>query len=71
MSSPHGPYELGPIDATMGSKALRGSEFGKNCLNSDCSLQPRNMELELLVITNQHSAMNMYSGLTPVRVIFV
>jgi hypothetical protein len=39
MSSPHGPYELGPIDATMGSKALRGSEFGKNCLSSNCSLQ--------------------------------
>uniref|UniRef100_A0A2N9G7S5 Calcium-transporting ATPase n=1 Tax=Fagus sylvatica TaxID=28930 RepID=A0A2N9G7S5_FAGSY len=35
MSSPHGPYELGRTHATMGSKALRGSEFGKNCLGSD------------------------------------
>jgi hypothetical protein len=52
MSSPHGPFELGPTDATMGSKALRGSEFGKNFLSLDCSLQPENMELESLVITN-------------------
>ena len=35
----------------------------KNCLSSDCRLQPACMKSELLVIADQHAAVNTFPGL--------
>ena len=35
----------------------------KSRLSSDCGLQPAHMKLELLVIANQHVAVNTFPGL--------
>ena len=48
---------------TEGSEPARGSETDKSGLSSDCGLQPAHMKSELLVIANQHVAVNAFPGL--------
>ena len=66
-SNHHAPYVLGYTRATMavtkGCHLARGSETEKNGLSSDCGLQPAHMKLELLVIANQHVAVNAFPGI--------
>jgi hypothetical protein len=66
-SNHHAPYDLGYTRATMGgtkgSKAARPSESHKATLSSDCRLQLACMKPELLVIADQHAAVNTFPGL--------
>ena len=66
-SNHHAPYVLGYTRATMAgtkrSKAARRSKTQKSTLSSDCGLQPAHMKLELLVIADQHAAVNTFPGL--------
>ena len=66
-SSPHGLYAQGHTRATMGGtmgcKTARWSESQKAVLSSDWSLQLDSMKLELLVIADQHAAVNTFPGL--------
>ena len=48
---------------TKGSKAARRSESHKAGLSSDRGLQPAHVKSELLVIANQHVAVNAFPGL--------
>ncbi|KAK4761844.1 hypothetical protein SAY87_029728 [Trapa incisa] len=57
-AGPHTCYN-GNYNGKQGCKAER---IRKDCLSSDCSLQLGNMKLELLVIADQHAAVNMYPG---------
>ena len=47
---------------TKGSEAARWSKSQKLRPSSDCSLQPDCMKLELLVIADQHAAVNTFPG---------
>ena len=66
-SNHHALYVLGYTRATMvGTKSgelVKVSESQKAGLSSDCGLQPAHMKLELLVIANQHVAVNAFPGL--------
>ena len=66
-SNHHAPYVLGYTRATMavteGSERATWSESQKNGLSSDCGLQPAHMKTELLVIADQHAAVNAFPGL--------
>ena len=66
-SNHHAPYVLGYTRATMGittgSKPVMVSQSLKNTPSSDCSLKLENMKSELLVIANQHVAVNTFPGL--------
>ena len=66
-SNHHAPYDLGYTRATMvitkRSGVVRPSGSQKNHLSSDCGLQPAHMKLELLVIADQHAAVNTFPGL--------
>ncbi len=66
-SSPHGPYDQGYTRATMqGTKScetVRWSQSQKTLLSSDRSLQLDFLKLELLVIADQHAAVNTFPGL--------
>ena len=67
-SNHHAPYDLGYTRATMaGTKRkcniARWSKSHKAGLSSDCGLQPAHMKLELLVIADQHAAVNTFPGL--------
>ena len=66
-SSRHGPYVLGFTHATMGAtegrEPARGSQSQKAGLSSDCRLQLACMKPELLVIADQHAAVNTFPGL--------
>ena len=66
-SNHHAPYVLGYTRATMagtkGSEPVRGSESQKAGPSSDCGLQPAHMKSELLVIADQHAAVNAFPGL--------
>ena len=66
-SSPHGPYVQGYTRTTMagteGRKTARWSQSLKGTLSSDWSLQLDSMKLELLVIADQHAAVNTFPGL--------
>ena len=66
-SNHHAPYVLGYTRATMattkGSEPVTVSESQKSSLSSDCGLQPACMKLELLVIADQHAAVNTFPGL--------
>ena len=66
-SNHHAPYDLGYTRATMvvteGSNPAKVSKPQKSHLSSDCGLQPAHMKLELLVIANQHVAVNTFPGL--------
>ena len=48
---------------TEGSETVMSSETQKSTLSSDCGLQPAHMKLELLVIADQHAAVNTFPGL--------
>jgi hypothetical protein len=48
---------------TEGSEAAMQSKTGKPGLSSDWGLQPAPMKWELLVIANQHVAVNTFPGL--------
>ncbi len=67
MSSHHGPYGLGYTHDTMvvttGRNAAMRSQSFKGHLSSDWGLQLAPMKLELLVIADQHAAVNTFSGL--------
>ena len=66
-SNHHAPYDLGYTRTTMGrtegSEAARRSESQKTPPRSDCRLQPACMKSELLVIADQHAAVNTFPGL--------
>ena len=48
---------------TKGSEPARGSGTRKSTLSSDRGLQPAHVKLELLVIADQHAAVNTFPGL--------
>ena len=66
-SNHHAPYDLGYTRNTMAVN--RGKQYSdaeqnpKNGLSSDCRLQLAYMQLELLVIADQHAAVNTFPGL--------
>jgi hypothetical protein len=66
-SSHHGSYAQGCTRATMagtkGRDTARWSQSQKTGLSWDCSLQLDCMNLELLVIADQHAAVNTFPGL--------
>ena len=66
-SNHHAPYDLGYTRATMAttqrSEVARRSRSQKSGPSSDCGLQPAHMKPELLVIANQHVAVNTFPGL--------
>ena len=66
-SSHHAPYDLGYTRTTMvvnrGKRYREVEQNPKNGLSSDCRLQLAYMKLELLVIADQHAAVNTFPGL--------
>ena len=66
-SNHHALYDLGYTRNTMAIN--RGKQSGdkeqtpKHYLSSDCRLQPACMKPELLVIADQHAAVNTFPGL--------
>ena len=66
-SNHHAPYDLGYTRTTM--VVNRGKQYRevepnpKNGPSSDCRLQLAYMKLELLVIADQHAAVNTFPGL--------
>ena len=66
-SNHHAPYDLGYTRTTMATN--RGKQYRemeqtpKSGLSSDCRLQLACMKLELLVIADQHAAVNTFPGL--------
>ena len=66
-SNHHAPYDLGYTRATMAttkrSEPERGSESQKSGPSSDRGLQPAHVKSELLVIADQHAAVNTFPGL--------
>ncbi len=66
-SNHHAPYVLGYTRATMGGttgcEAARCSQTPKTVRSSDCRLQLACMKPELLVIADQHAAVNSFPGL--------
>ena len=66
-SNHHAPYDLGYTRTTMAvNRGKQGSDpeqNPKNGLSSDCRLQLACMKSELLVIADQHAAVNTFPGL--------
>ncbi len=66
-SNHHAPYDLGYTRATMAlnkeSKTARWSKTQKQPPSSDCRLQLACTKSELLVIADQHAAVNTFPGL--------
>ena len=66
-SSHHAPYVLGYTRTTMvgnrGKQSREAEQNPKSRLSSDCRLQLACMKLELLVIADQHAAVNTFPGL--------
>ena len=66
-SNHHAPYDLGHTRTTMainnGKRSREVERNPKNGLSSDCRLQPAYMKPELLVIADQHAAVNTFPGL--------
>ena len=66
-SSHHAPYVLGctraTMPGTMGCDAARRSESHKTGPSSDRRLQLAFVKSELLVIADQHAAVNTFPGL--------
>ena len=66
-SNHHAPYDLGYTRNTMavnnGKQSREVERTPKNGLSSDCRLQPACMKSELLVIADQHAAVNTFPGL--------
>ena len=66
-SNHHALYDLGYTRTTMavnkGDRNREVEEIDKNGLSSDCRLQLAYMKSELLVIADQHAAVNTFPGL--------
>ena len=66
-SNHHAPYDLGYTRTTMtvnrGMLSREVELTPKSGLSSDCSLKPDCMKMELLVIADQHAAVNTFPGL--------
>ena len=66
-SNHHAPYDLGYTRTTMainrGQQSSDAERIPKNCPSSDCRLQLAYMKTELLVIADQHAAVNTFPGL--------
>ena len=66
-SNHHAPYDLGYTRTTMvvnrGKQDREVEQTPKNDPSSDCRLQLAYMKLELLVIADQHAAVNTFPGL--------
>ena len=66
-SNHHAPYDLGYTRNTMvinrGKQSREAEQNPKNDLSSDRRLQPACMKSELLVIADQHAAVNTFPGL--------
>ena len=66
-SNHHAPYDLGHTRTTMAENRVNRNreieESTKSSLSSDCRLQPACMKPELLVIADQHAAVNTFPGL--------
>ena len=66
-SNHHAPYDLGYTRTTMainrGQQPREGEQISKNSLSSDRRLQPACVKPELLVIADQHAAVNTFPGL--------
>ena len=66
-SNHHAPYDLGLTRPTMainrGKQICEEERTPKNGLSSDCRLQLACMKPELLVIADQHAAVNTFPGL--------
>ena len=65
-SNHHAPYDLGYTRTTMavnrGKQDREVEQTPKNGPSSDCRLQLACMKLELLVIADQHAAVNTFPG---------
>ena len=63
----HAPYDLGYTRNTMalnrGKRSREVEQILKRRLSSDCRLQLACMKSELLVIADQHAAVNTFPGL--------
>ena len=66
-SNHHAPYDLGYTRTTMavnrGQRRSDPEQILKSGLSSDCRLQLAYMKSELLVIADQHAAVNTFPGL--------
>ena len=66
-SNHHAPYDLGYTRTTMavnrGKQSREAKQTPKTGPSSDGTLQPAYMKLELLVIADQHAAVNTFPGL--------
>ena len=66
-SNHHAPYDLGYTRNTMavnrGKRNREVEQIPKNGPSSDRRLQPACVKLELLVIADQHAAVNTFPGL--------
>ena len=66
-SNHHAPYDLGYTRTTMAINNEKQSreveQNSKNSLSSDCRLKLAYMKSELLVIADQHAAVNTFPGL--------
>ena len=66
-SNHHAPYDLGYTRTTMavnkGKQSREVEQIPKNGLSSDCRLQLACTKSELLVIADQHAAVNTFPGL--------
>ena len=66
-SNHHAPYDLGytrtTMDVNRGKQVREEEQTPKNGPSSDCRLQLAYMKLELLVIADQHAAVNTFPGL--------
>ncbi len=66
-SNHHAPYILGYTRTTMvvnkGEQNREVEQIPKHGLSSDCRLQLACMKSELLVIADQHAAVNTFPGL--------
>ena len=66
-SNHHALYDLGYTRTTMaankGKRRREPEQIAKSRLSSDCRLKPACMKSELLVIADQHAAVNTFPGL--------
>ena len=66
-SNHHAPYVPGYTRNTMAANRARQDreveQIAKSRPSSDCRLKPACMKLELLVIADQHAAVNTFPGL--------
>ena len=65
-SNHHAPYDLGHTRTAMarnrGKQGSDAEQTPKTRPSSDCRLQPACMKSELLVIADQHAAVNTFPG---------